>query len=274
MITEAETSSGDPGEGPPGVGRRSLFRPPALFTHRGISRKEILTSTEEKERKHMAKIENMMAYKMNREGITNTDQLAEAIAMVSVFGTLEVITQEINAVINFMGHTEEFQTDKDIKHHARQAAALIGNDRLYMLRELLRIHTCNMESMQKLVNSVVKEPNEEKRKEIFERCERLPAEYFETGWHPIISDFLSAEFDSAVRMASGGSQQKEHETNTESKDEAVVAGEMDTFLAQLAEIDLCAASEAELQRIQSRATELLHEKMTAIPEDYTAENYC
>lgn len=162
----------------------------------------------------MAKIENMMSYKMNREGITNTDQLAEALTMVSVFGTLEVITQEINAVINFMGKSEEFQTGEDVKRHARQAVVLIGNDRLYMLRELLRIHSFNMDSMYNLVNSIVKEPDDEKRKELLERCEQLPAEYFETGWNPIISDFLSGVFDSAVRIASEGSQQKGPETET------------------------------------------------------------
>lgn len=64
------------------------------------------------------------------------------------------------------------------------------------------------------------------------------------------------------------------ESMTARKDEAIVDNEIKTFLAQLAETDLCAASLAELHAIRTRATELQHEKMTAIPEDYTAENYC
>lgn len=60
----------------------------------------------------------------------------------------------------------------------------------------------------------------------------------------------------------------------ENKMETVIDNEIKTFLAQLAETDLCAASLTELHAIRTRAAELQHEKMTAIPEDYTAENYC
>ena len=60
----------------------------------------------------------------------------------------------------------------------------------------------------------------------------------------------------------------------ENKMETVIDNEIKTFLAQLAETDLCAASLIELHAIRTRAEELHHEKMTAIPEDYTAENYC
>lgn len=60
----------------------------------------------------------------------------------------------------------------------------------------------------------------------------------------------------------------------ENKIETVVDNEIEAFLAQLAETDLCAASLAELHEIRSKAAELHHDKMTAIPADYTPENYC
>lgn len=163
----------------------------------------------------MAEIENLTMYKLKRGDIFNADQAAEALPMVTIFEAMEVITQEINAVAHLMRDEELFPTPEDIKHRAKQAAALIGNDRLYILRELLFIHSRNIKSMEQLLDTVVKDPGEEKRQKLLKHCDQLPGEYLENGWQPIVSHLMSAAADILKDYA----EQLRHDASPDGGDE-------------------------------------------------------
>lgn len=149
----------------------------------------------------MAKIENIMMHKLKRGDALSADQAVEALGMVAVFNALEEITQEINVIVHCLANEEMFPTPADVNIRARYAAILIGNDTLYNLRELLRIHTTNLEGFTRFIDTLITEPNAAKRMELEKQREKLTNEYFERGWQPAVLRYLEAAGDMAKQQA-------------------------------------------------------------------------
>lgn len=157
----------------------------------------------------MAEIKNIALYKMKRGDILSADETIEALGMVAIFNALEEITQEINAVAHCFGDKEMFPTPADVNLRGKQAAKLIGNDKLYNLRELLRLHTANLEGFSRFINSLVTEPDTAKRIKLEKQREKLPSEYYERGWRPVVSHYLEIAGDIAKQQA----EQLRNQTN-------------------------------------------------------------
>ena len=149
----------------------------------------------------MGKIEDFTMCKLNRGDILSVDQAIESLGMVAILNALEDITQEINAVTCCLNDKELFPTAADVKNRANQAAALIGNDRLYNLREVLRMQTMNLKEFARLVDFIVVEPNADKRRELAEQREKLPGEYYERGWRPAVSHYMEVAANIAKQQA-------------------------------------------------------------------------
>lgn len=149
----------------------------------------------------MGKIEDFTMHKLKHGDALSVDQGVEALGMVAIFGALQLITQEINAVAHCFGDEELFPKPEDVKRKAKQAAILLGNDNMYNLRELLRIHTANLEGVTRLVDSLVTEPDAAKRIQLDKWRYDLTRKYMDLGWTPIITDFLASSGAMAKQQA-------------------------------------------------------------------------
>ena len=100
------------------------------------------------------------------------DKWGEEVETAIFLQALEQITQEINILMHVLG-----VDDTNLSKTLPKVKKDIGNDYLYMLKELCRIHGKNLLYFNQLMGRFTDEPSEEERARINETAKKLPEKY-------------------------------------------------------------------------------------------------
>lgn len=121
----------------------------------------------------MEKILNLAETIKQRKEQDITTQLLQ----VTMLQSLQDITQEINVIVGAWSSLKIEEGSKKNAATLQKVAALIGNDYMYNLRELLLLHAGNLEAIAKMMNSVIKEPDLKQKQELYEIRQEIATDY-------------------------------------------------------------------------------------------------
>ena len=101
-----------------------------------------------------------------------SQNLCNEIIILNFLQALEQITQEINLAFHYT-KMDDLKLEKTIPAVKKD----IGNDALFVIKELCRIHGNNLKNLAAFIDEYTDEPGEDKRAELQSIIDELPEKY-------------------------------------------------------------------------------------------------
>ena len=101
-----------------------------------------------------------------------SQNLCDELITINFLQALEQITQEINLAFHYV-KMDGLKLEKTIPALKRD----IGNDALFIIKELCRIHGNNLKNLATFIGEYTDEPGEDKRAELQSIIDELPEKY-------------------------------------------------------------------------------------------------